>query len=112
MSLETKLDYSKRRLLAQKWDPDRVDDALQEACLKALEVGLDLSTVSAQWLYVTARNRAINVLKHDAKVIPISHLNLNGGDADHNILIVDYKLDSTSDKLSLACEELLHPGGG
>ena len=109
MSLETKLDYSKRRLLAQKWDPDRVEDALQEACLKALEAGINLDAVSAQWLYITARNHAINALKHDAKVIPISNLNLNGGDAAPNILIVDYKLDSTSNQLSSACEDLLHP---
>ena len=107
MILENKIDKVKRKLLQQRWDPDRINDAVQDAILKALEAHLDLDSISIQWLYITARNLAINKLKRDSKIIPMS--NLNDQDIADNNILVDYKLDSTSDKLSTACEQILHP---
>ena len=62
------MDYARRRLLSDGWDADRVDDALQEAMCACLERGT-LEGVTKYGLYLSARRRAINALKRDARYV-------------------------------------------
>ena len=66
------MDYARRRLLSEGWDADRVDDALQEALCACLEVGT-LGRVTKYGLYLSARRRAINSLKRDARYVNLDN---------------------------------------
>ena len=70
LTLPEKLDKARRRLLADRYNRDLVDDCLQAACLKALERGLDLDALPASWFYTTAGNIAKNALIRDSRQIP------------------------------------------
>ena len=62
------MDYARKRLLSEGWDADRVDDALQDALCACLERGT-LGGATKYGLYLSARRRAINALKRDAKYV-------------------------------------------
>ena len=66
------MDYARRRLLSEGWDADRVDDALQEALCACLEAKT-LERVTKYGLYLSARRRAINELKRDARGVNIDN---------------------------------------
>ena len=66
------MDYARKRLLSDGWDADRVDDALQEALCACLEAET-LERVTKYGLYLSARRRAINALKRDAKYVNLDN---------------------------------------
>ena len=66
------MDYARKRLLSEGWDADRVDDALQDALCACLEAGT-LERVTKYGLYLSARRRAINALKRDAKYVNLDN---------------------------------------
>lgn len=66
------LEYARKRLLSDGWDADRVDDALQDALCACLEHGT-LERVTKYGLYLSARRRAINALKRDARGVNIDN---------------------------------------
>ena len=66
------MDYARKRLLSEGWDTDRVDDAIQEALCACLERGT-LEGVTKYGLYLSARRRAINALKRDAKSVNLDN---------------------------------------
>ena len=59
-TLPEKLDKARRRLLAERYNRELVNDALQSACVKGLERGLDIDTLPASWFVTTARRIAIH----------------------------------------------------
>ena len=66
------MDYARRRLLSEGWDADRVDDALQDALCACLEANT-LERVTKYGLYLSARRRAINSLKRDARYVNLDN---------------------------------------
>lgn len=66
------MEYARKRLLSEGWDADRVDDALQEALCACLEAKT-LERVTKYGLYLSARRRAINALKRDARGVNIDN---------------------------------------
>ena len=66
------IDYTRRRLLSEGWDADRVDDALQEALCACLEAGT-LERVTKYRLYLQAHNRAVDALRRDARYVNLDN---------------------------------------
>ena len=69
MTLTKKLDKARRRLLAERYNPDLVDDAIQTACLRGLLRGLNLDALPASWYLTTARRIAIDALRRDSRAV-------------------------------------------
>lgn len=67
---QTAADYARKRLLAEGWEPDRVDDALQEALCAILERGT-LSRTTCYTLYKAAHSKAVDAYRRDKRYIGI-----------------------------------------
>ena len=74
MELEAKLSAVRKNLIACKYPFDYIDDAIQAACLCALEKDLKLDDLATQWYFITARNILINNLKRDKRYISLENL--------------------------------------
>ena len=68
-TLPEKLNKAHQRLLAERYNRELVNDAIQSACLKGLERGLDLDALPASWFVTTARRIAIDALRRDSRVV-------------------------------------------
>ena len=67
---QTAADYARKRLLAEGWEPDRVDDALQEALCALLERGT-LNRATCYTLYKVAHSKAVDAYRRDKKYISL-----------------------------------------
>ena len=69
MTLADKLDKTRRRLLAERYNSHLVEDSIQTACLHGLLRGLDLDALPASWYLTTARRIAIDALRRDSRAV-------------------------------------------
>ena len=71
MELEIKLSIVKSKLIARKYQENMIDDAIQSACVYAMEKEMDLDALSISWYYKVAQHILIDNIRREKRYVSL-----------------------------------------